>query len=147
MSTKPEQAVNIFRKGSNCSQAVISVYAEQLGLSQQMALKIAQGFGGGMGRTARTCGAVTGAFMVLGLKYGNADINEKEAKERVYGLVREFTRRFESRNSSTVCRELLGCDISKPEGIKAARENGLFTSVCPKMVREAVEILSEMINE
>ena len=112
-----------------------------------MALKIAQGFGGGMGRTARTCGAVTGAFMVLGLKYGNADINEKEAKERVYGLVREFTRRFESRNSSTVCRELLGCDISKPEGIKAARENGLFTSVCPKMVREAVEILSEMINE
>jgi C_GCAxxG_C_C family probable redox protein len=147
MSTKSEQAVNNFKEGSNCSQAVLSVYAEESGLSQKTALKIARGFGGGMGRMAQTCGAVTGAFMVLGLKYGNADIHEKEAKERIYGLVREFTRRFESRNSSIVCQELLGCDISKPEGVTAAKEKGLFTSVCPKMVREAVEILDEMINE
>jgi len=147
MNTRPEQAVNIFKEGSNCSQAVISVYAEEFGLSQKMALKIAQGFGGGMGRMALTCGAVTGAFIVLGLKYGNADINDKGAKERIYGLVREFSRRFESRNSSIVCRELLGCDISTPEGVLTAKENSLFISVCPKMVREAVEILDEMINE
>ncbi len=82
--------------------------------------------------------------MVLGLKYGNVDIHDKAAKERIYGLVREFSRRFESRNSSIACRELLGCDISKPEGIMAAKENGL---VCPKLVREAAEILAEMINE
>ena len=147
MNTKPEEAVNIFKEGSNCSQAVISVYAEELGLSRKMALKIALGFGGGMGRMAQTCGAVTGAFMVLGLKYGNADANDKETKERVYGLVREFSRRFENHNSSIICRELLGCDISKPEGVAAAKENGLFTSVCPQMVREAAEILDEMINE
>ena len=147
MNTKPEQAVNIFKEGSNCSQAVISVYAEEFGLSQKMALKIAQGFGGGMGRMAQICGAVTGAFMVLGLKHGNADIHDKEAKERIYGLVREFSRRFENHNSSVVCRELLGCDISTPEGVLAAKENGLFTSVCPKMVRQAVEILNKMINE
>jgi C_GCAxxG_C_C family probable redox protein len=112
-----------------------------------MALKIAQGFGGGMGRMAQTCGAVTGAFMVLGLKYGNADIHDKKAKERIYGLVREFVRRFESRNSSISCRELLGCDISGPGGVKEAKEKGLFTSVCPKAVRDATEILDEMINE
>ena len=147
MNTKPEQAANIFNEGSNCSQAVISVYAEESGLSPKIALKIAQGFGGGMGRLAQTCGAVTGAFMVLGLKYGNDDTHDKEAKERVYRLVREFARRFENRNSSIVCRELLGCDISKPEGIMVAKEKGLFTSVCPKMVREAVEILDEMVNE
>ena len=147
MNTKPEQAVNIFKEGSNCSQAVISVYAEELGLSQKMALKIAQGFGGGMGRMAQTCGAVTGAYMVLGLKYGSADTYDKDTKERVYGLIREFSRRFESRNSSIVCRELLGCDISTQEGVLAAKENDLFTSVCPKMVRQAVEILDEMINE
>ena len=96
---------------------------------------------------AQTCGAVTGAFMVLGLKYGNADIHDKEVRERIYGLVREFARRLESRNGSIVCRELLGCDISKPEGAMAAKENGLFTSVCPKLVRDAAEILDEMINE
>lgn len=147
MSTKPEQAVDIFKAGSNCSQAIVSVYAEQLGLSSIMAMKIAQGFGGGMGQMAHTCGAVTGAFIVLSLRYGNNDIHDKKAKERVYSLIREFTRRFENLNSSIICRELLGCDISKPEGIKAAKEDGLFVSVCPKMVSEAVEILEEMLNQ
>ena len=71
---------------------------------------------------SQTCGAVTGAFMVLGLKYGNDDIHYKEAKERVYKLVREFSHRFESRNNSIICRELLGCDISNPEGIIAAKK-------------------------
>jgi C_GCAxxG_C_C family probable redox protein len=147
MSAKPEQAVNVFREGSNCSQAVISVYAEDFGLSRENALKISSGFGGGMGRMAKTCGAVTGAFMVLGLKYGNADIHDKESRERIYGLVREFARLFENRNGSIVCRELLDCDISKPEGAATAKENGLFATVCPKLVGDATEILEEMMNE
>lgn len=147
MNTKSEQAVNNFKNGLNCSQAVLSVYAEELGLSREIAWKIAGGFGGGMGRMAQTCGAVTGAFMVLGLKYGDADIPDTKIKERMYGLVREFTHQFENRNGSIVCKELLGCDISKPEGAAAAKENGLFASVCPKLVGDAVEILEEMINE
>ena len=147
MNTKPEQAVNNFKNGLNCSQAVLSVYAEELGLSREIAWKIAGGFGGGMGRMAQTCGAVTGAFMVLGLKYGDADIPDTKIKEKMYGLVREFAHQFENHNGSIVCSELLGCDISKPEGVVTAKENGLFTSVCPKMVREAVEIFEKMINE
>ena len=147
MSAKSEQAANCFEEGFNCSQAVLSIYAEEFGLSRQTALKIACGFGGGMGRMGLTCGAVTGAFMVIGLKYGNVDANEKEIKEKTYGLVREFASRFEKRNGSSICRELLGCDISEPEGLRSAKENGLFTSVCPRLVREAVEILEEMMNE
>ncbi|MBN2592427.1 MAG: C_GCAxxG_C_C family protein [Sedimentisphaerales bacterium] len=85
--------------------------------------------------------------MVPGLKYGNADINGKEAKGRIYGIVREFSCRIESSNSSIVCREPPGCDISMLEGVLAAKENCLFTSVCPKMVSQSVEILDEMINE
>ncbi|MBA7664349.1 hypothetical protein ES703_72407 [subsurface metagenome] len=147
MSAKSEQAVRKFEKGFNCSQAVLSVYAEEFGLCRETALKIACGFGGGMGRMALTCGAVTGAFMVIGLKYGNVDANEKEIKEKTYGLVREFARRFEKRNGSSICRELLGCDISKPEGLRSAKENGLFTSVCPGLVQDAVGILEEMLAE
>jgi len=96
---------------------------------------------------AQTCGAVTGVFMVLGLKYGNADIHDKEVREKIYGMVREFARRFENCNGSIVCRELLGCDISRPAGAAAAKENGLFASVCPKLVGDAVEILEEMMNK
>ncbi len=147
MSAKSEQAVRKFRKGFNCSQAVLSVYAEEFGLCRETALKIACGFGGGMGRMALTCGAVTGAFMVIGLKYGNVDANEKEIKEKTYGLVREFARRFEKRNGPSICRELLGCDISGPEGLKSAKDNGLFDSVCPGLVRDAVEILEEMLEK
>ena len=147
MSAKSEQAVRKFEKGFNCSQAVLSVYAEEFGLCRETALKIACGFGGGMGRMALTCGVVTGAFMVIGLKYGNVDANEKEIKEKTYGLVREFARRFEKRNGSSICRELLGCDISKPEGLRSAKENGLFTSVCPGLVQDAVGILEEMLAE
>lgn len=147
MSAKSEEAVSCFKEGFCCSQAVLSVYTEEFGLCRETALKIACGFGGGMGRMALTCGAVTGAFMVIGLKYGNVDANEKEIKEKTYGLVREFARRFEKRNGSSICRELLGCDISEPEGLRSAKENGLFTSVCPGLVQDAVGILEEMLAE
>jgi len=147
MSAKSEQAVNCFEEGFCCSQAVISVYAEESGLCRETALKIACGFGGGMGRMVRTCGVVTGAFMVLGLKYGNVNASDKHIKEKTYGLVREFARRFEERNGSVICKELLGCDISGPEGLKIAKDNGLFTSVCPGLVRDAVEILEEMLEK
>jgi len=147
MSTKVEKAVNCFKEGSCCSQAVLSVYAEEFGLSQEAALKISCGFGGGMGRMARTCGAVTGAFMVIGLKHGNAHTNDKQSREKTYDLVREFAFRFEERNGSIVCRDLLDCDISEPEGFRSAKEIGLFTSICPEMVRDAAEILEEMMNE
>jgi len=89
MSVKPERTISGFKKGLNCSQAVMSVYSEQFGLSRRTVLKIARGFGGGTGRTAQTCGAIAGPFMALGLKFGNADANDKEAKEGMCGIVRE----------------------------------------------------------
>jgi C_GCAxxG_C_C family probable redox protein len=136
-----------FEEGFSCSQAVFSAYAEQLGLDCGIALKISGGFGGGMGRLALTCGAVTGAFMAIGLKYGTIDAEDKETKEKAYALVREFADRFRSRHGSITCQELLGCDISKPEGEKVAREQGLFKTMCPRLVRDAAEILEEILAE
>ncbi len=146
MSKKSEQAVERFNQGFNCSQAVLSSYSEQFGLDCDRALKVATGFGGGM-RMSETCGAVTGAFMVLGLKYGNTTAEDKESKARTYKMVVEFINRFKARNGSVVCRELLGCDVSKPEGNKEAEDKGLFSSVCPGLVQDAAEILEEIFNE
>ena len=117
------------------------------GLDRDTALKLAIGFGGGMGRMAGTCGAVTGAFMVLGLKCGATQADDKEAREQAYERVREFARRFEARNGSIVCRDLIGCDISTPEGLAMAREKELFATVCPRFVQEAAEVLEEMLGE
>ncbi len=141
-----EKAVVCFREGFVCSQAVLAAYGEQLGLDTGTALKIADGFGGGMARMGETCGAVTGTFMVIGLKNGGASIEDAQAHETTYGLINEFVRRFRSRNRSIICRELLGCDISTPGGLKSARQQNLFTTICPRYVRDAAEIIEEILE-
>ena len=146
MSIKIEKAVERFNNGFNCSQAVFASYSERFGLDCERAFKVATGFGGGM-RMGETCGAVTGSFMVLGLKYGNTTAQNQQAKEKTYEKIEEFTTRFKARNGSVMCRELLGCDISTPEGRKKAQDNGLFSTICPEMVKNAAEILEEMLAE
>lgn len=140
---KVQEAVSVFRSGFNCAQAIVRTYGPDYGLSALDALKVSCGFGGGM-RRGDTCGTVTGALMVLGLRYGPKDVSDKSAKEDVYSKVTEFCRRYESCCDSIICRELLGCDISTEEGMKKAKENNLFDTVCPKMVQTAAEILEEM---
>ena len=141
-----ERAVSCFKEGFSCSQAMLSTYGPQLGLNHELALKVSGAFGGGMARMGETCGAVTGAFMVIGLKYGKTKVEDEQAKERAYSLVREFVDRFKSRNGSIVCRELLGCDISTPEGSDLAKEKNLFATLCPKFVQDAAEIIEQILE-
>jgi C_GCAxxG_C_C family probable redox protein len=139
--SRVEQAVSCFKTGLNCSQSILSTYAEDFGLDRRIALKLAAGFGGGMGRLGGTCGAVTGAFMVLGLKPGLVEADYQQAKAAAYERVREFAKRFEARCGTTVCRELIQCDIGTPEGLATAR------TACPRFVQSAAEILEEMLDQ
>jgi C_GCAxxG_C_C family probable redox protein len=139
------KAVDCFKSGFSCSQAVFSAYAEELGLDKDVALKISGTFGGGMAGMAETCGAVTGAFMVIGLKYGKIKPEDEEAKRKAYSLVKVFVKKFKAKNSSIVCRELLGCDISTPEGIQTFKDKNFINSICPKFVESAAEILEEIL--
>jgi C_GCAxxG_C_C family probable redox protein len=137
-----ETAVRLFDGGYSCSQAVFTAFADQLGVRPETAARIAAGFGGGMGRLGETCGAVTGALMVLGARYGGTDI---VAKEETYEMVRVFMDRFNARHGITVCRDLLHCDISTPEGRAEAHEKDLHGSICSNLVRDAAEILEAML--
>jgi len=141
-----ERAVSCFKEGFSCSQAILSTYGEQFGLNREMALKVSGAFGGGMGRMGETCGAVTGAFMVIGLKYGKTKVEDEQTKERAYNLVKEFVDKFRSRNGSIVCRELLGCDISTPDGMKIIGEKKLIATLCPKFVHDAAEIIEQILE-
>ena len=142
----PERAVALFKEGFSCSQAVLAAYGEQFDLKQEMALRVAGAFGGGMGRMGETCGAVTGAIMVVGLKFGSTTAGDLKARENAYAVVREFVHRFKGRNVSVLCRDLLDCDISTPEGMKLAKEAGLIKQTCPKFVKDAAEILDQLIE-
>lgn len=142
---KTEFAVSCFKEGFSCSQAVFSIYSTQFGLDREVALKISGAFGGGMGRMGETCGAVTGAFMLIGLKYGKTRVEDEQTKEKTYSFVKKFVDKFKSHNGSIVCKELLDCDISTPEGMKLAKEKELFTTLCPKLVQDAAEIIEQIL--
>ena len=141
-----DDALVMFRDGFNCSQAVFSRFAEDLGLPKDKALMISSGFGAGMGRMSLTCGAVTGAFMALGLKEGFSSGDTKEAKEKIYRLIREFGDAFAAVHGSLECRQLLGFDISTPDGYKGAADSGVFLDRCPRFVQSAVEIVEKMLE-
>jgi C_GCAxxG_C_C family probable redox protein len=146
MATKPENAVALFKESYNCSQSILATYSEQFGLKRQTSLSLTSGFGMGMGM-GQTCGAVTGAFMVLGLKHCSSNPQDRQARQALYELIREFSKRFTAHNGSIVCKDLLGCDPSTSEGAKIATEKGLFRSVCPKIVQDAAEILEEILDK
>jgi len=138
---KIDLAVSMFKEGYSCSQAIFSVFAEELGLDPKTAIKIATSFGGGMARMGETCGAVTGAFMAIGLKYAVG----KDSKDEVYGIVKKFVYEFKSRNQSIICKELLGYNLSTPEGMKAVKEKKIIDTLCPKLVQDAAEILEKIL--
>ena len=143
---KIDNVVSCFEEGFNCSQALISTYGPGLGLSEDIARKISAPFGAGMGCMAEICGTVTGALMVIGLKAGNTKASDKERKPETTRLAKEVCEQFRTRNDSVICRDLLGCDISTPEGMKAAKDKELFTTQCPRFVRDAAEIVEEVLG-
>jgi C_GCAxxG_C_C family probable redox protein len=149
-------------------------FASHFDLQPDTAAKLGAPFGGGVARRGETCGAVNGAFMVLGLKYGHISAEDQESKEASYRGVQEFIAQFQERNGSIICNELLDCDISTPEGLQSAyvqERNGsiicnelldcdistpeglqsaydaqLFNTRCLKFVGDAAEILNQIMG-
>ncbi len=144
--SKVEEAVSVFDKGFVCSQAVLSSYAGPLGLAPGMALKLAESFGAGMGCMGETCGAVTGAYMVIGLKYGRTRAEDVDAKEKTRALVREFNKRFKEKHKTAGGNQLLGQDITTTDSKKKIEDEGLFDTRCPLLVKDAAEILEALMD-
>ncbi len=141
-----DDAVQKFTSGYACSQAILSAFASEVGLEQSQAVKLGAGFGGGLGRLGYACGAVTGAVAILGLKLSNGVGGDVTNRDTVYQAVQELCRRFAERHGAIDCRELIGRDISTPEGFAAARQANTFRTICPSFVRSAAEILQTMLS-
>lgn len=140
-----EQAVEKFSKGFNCSQAVFSTYAPLYGIDEKQALKITTGFGAGMARLQEVCGAVTGAFMIIGAKHGNVDAADRPSVGKTYQGVRKLADRFRELHGTIICKELLGgIDLNTDEGQKVLKEKNLSKTVCAECVRDAAKILDEI---
>ncbi len=140
-------SMQYFRERFACAPSILAAFGEAEGLPKETAFKIACGLAAGCARTGQTCGAVTGAYLVLGLKYGKAVVGDDEAKEHTFSLVREFNERFLKQYPSINCTELLGVDMGTAEGLRKAREEKIIENICPYIVKFTAEILYDIIKE
>jgi len=98
-----------------------------------------------MAQTGSTCGAFTGALMVIGMKYGRTEVGDAAAKEKTYAVARAFVTEFLRREHATGCTDLIGLDLSDPKNLAIAREKNLFRSICSRYVRDAAEIFEKLL--
>ena len=145
---RAERAVELFKMGYNCSQAVFASCADLYGVTdEQLALRLSASFGGGMGRMRMVCGAASGMFMLAGLHNGSAKPHDNEGKMANYAFVQDLAGQFKGKYGSLICAELLGL-APKPEEPKPAERTQQYYEKrpCSEMVAEAVRIYLRSLN-
>ena len=148
MEKKKEKAIDLFvNKGFNCAQAVLSSHCEEYGLQEDLAKKIACGFGAGIGYNGEICGAVSGAVLLIGLKYGKYLESDDESKYKTYKLAKELTDNFKKEYGTINCTELLKYDLGNKDEYAKAKEAGLFKELCPLFVKRAIELAEEILKK
>jgi C_GCAxxG_C_C family probable redox protein len=141
-----EKAIGSFKSGLNCAQAVLTSYSDELKFDNNMALSVACGFGGGMGRLQETCGAVTGSYMVLGIHNCKKFTDNSNRKEETYKMVQKFNEKFIQINGTTNCKSLLKCDLKTEDGHRYAKEHNLFEIVCEKCISDSIRIVNQLME-
>lgn len=139
-----EEIRELFIQGIDCSQVVTGRFADRMGMEEDDARKMSSCFGGGM-MCGETCGAVTGALMVIGMSFGHSRKGDQEQKQIMSEKVAEFKRLFLEKYPSCMCRELLGHDISKPGEMDKVMEKGLLLQFCPEVVDDTIRILEKIL--
>ncbi len=141
-----EAAVAFYKQGYTCTQSILASFARRSGLPQNLAFRIGEPFGAGTSCTGDMCGSVTGAILVLGLQYGSTLPNDDAARLLTYRRVQELIARFQQIHGSIQCTDLLGCNLSDPEQFRVAMQKDLFMRFCPTFVRDAAQIVAEMLD-
>jgi C_GCAxxG_C_C family probable redox protein len=147
MKTTEDKAIESFRAGLNCAQSVVSSYSDTLNFDNKLALKLSCGFGAGMGRLQETCGAVTGAFMILGIYNCNKYSDNKERKNETYSMVQKYNHEFKKINGTTNCMSLIKCDLNTEEGQKFLHDNNLHETICEKCISDSVKIVNKLLAQ
>ena len=149
MEDKIQKAVELFKSGINCSQAVVAAFADMYGFTEEQALKMSASFGGGIGRMRETCGAACGIFMLAGLEKGTIIPEDRDGKAANYALVQELAAEFKHRMGSINCGELLGLKKTTPIVSTPEERTSQYYAKrpCVKTVEEAARIWIEYLQK
>lgn len=146
--SRREIAMKYFEEGYNCAQSVALTFSDLMDIEKAQLLRIVSPFGGGMGRLREVCGSVSGMFFVLGTLYGYENPKAKEEKAQLYEEVQELAKRFEEKNGSIVCRELLGLSVKREAPTPSERTDEYYKKrPCKELIGMAAEIVEEFIKE
>ncbi len=132
--TKKELAVSLHDKKYNCAQSVACAFSEELGIDHALLFKLCEGFGFGMGCANGTCGAISGAVALIGLKNSDGNTSAPATKAATYKLSKDLLQKFREKNGSTICRELKGMDTN------------IVLRSCQGCIEDAVELVQEILN-
>ncbi|MCM1038802.1 MAG: C-GCAxxG-C-C family protein [Roseburia sp.] len=139
-------AVSLFESGYNCAQSVFAAYADLFGMDFSTALKMSGAMGGGVGRMREICGTVSAMALLAGLKEGNDDPDNEEAKEHIYALVRHMSARFKEKQNTIICRELLGIEGMEESARPSVRTPEFYASrPCGRIIACAAEIIEDVL--
>lgn len=143
-----QKAMELFKEGYNCSQAVVLAFEDKYNMDRKTALMLSSSFGGGMGRLREVCGSVSGMFMVAGLLYGYDSPKDFDAKKIHYERIQELAGEFSSRNGSIVCRELLGLGKGKDNPTPEVRSAEYYKKrPCVQLIGMSAAIMEQYIAE
>lgn len=144
--TRQEKTIHYFKNGFNCSQSVLTSFADETGLTEDDSLKVACAFGAGMGRQQLTCGAVTGAMMAISMKYGKGLNDEDSKKKASYEKIVVLFDEFKKLHGSTTCRDLVNnLDMNKEEDHQKMIAEKIFETKCRRYIEDAVAITEKII--
>ncbi len=146
MTNAGRNAREYLASGYNCAQSVLKAVLEEKGIFFDEAMSLSSGFGGGIAGEGRTCGAVSGAIMAIGVLNGLHSKGVVQSKERTYRISSILIERLKEKFETTQCYELIGVDMKDPEAKKAARERGVFSDQCSEFVATAVGIVLDLFS-
>jgi len=146
MTDAGRNAREYLASGYNCAQSVLKAVLEEKDIFFDEAMSLSSGFGGGIAGEGRTCGAVTGAIMAIGVLNGLHSKDVVQSKERTYKISSILIERLKAKLGSTQCYELIGVDMKDPESKKAARERGVFSDQCSEFVATAARIVLDLFQ-
>jgi len=146
LKVKKEIALNAFDNNFNCAQSVLKTIALNIDFDMEQAMQIASAFGGGMGRQQKTCGALTGAYMAIGLYSSKHIRDESTRKEKNTELIQALTQEFNLINGATDCGKLLNVDLNTEKGQKEFEARKLGENVCKKCIESSIELLDKMLS-
>lgn len=143
MTETAKRAEEIFSSGGNCAQASCAAFSQNTRLSEEVSMKIASAFGGGIARSKNVCGGLTGALMAAGLMHGYTNEVTPEDKLAFAEDMASIAEKFKTKFSSFLCQDLL---LKNEEDIL----KGLFTDnreACLRYVLYAVRLIEKYLEK